>query len=336
MFLLDDAWVEAKKIFGACDDVIALRWFSDAFALVANKLDPENLKGTLDICTAGCSCNGDGQNCGGRTTCGKRCVTLPREVQTVIAVNISGQPALGFGTLFNFHLNGLGDCKQTCDWSWQDGGDWHYTYRDLITPAKLVVYTNTPEDNNKQFLVFGYDKPGNLLRRQENGVWKNGLALPMIYGVAVPEADAPEVARITAIQKEPTVAQVRLATIDSGGGSGVNLGVYEPDETLPQFRRITLNRACNWVRIAYRKNSPTFTSRFDHVPLRSRRGFLLAVTAIKFYKDLDLAAAHAYEADAARLEIEAQQMAEPTTTYSPPQIIDRSQGLRAKDDYDVR
>lgn len=332
MLRIDDVWDEAKGIFGACDDVKLLKWLSDAVALVANKSDLEGYKGTLDICSVGCSCSEE-KPCSSNT-CGKRCVTLPREVETVLAVNIGGQPTLGFGTLFNFHLNGPGDCRGTCMWSWQDQGQWHSTYRDLITPAKLVAYLNTPEDNGKQLIVYGYDDKGNVLRRMVGGKWENGYQVPTIFGVALPDVGAPNIARITGVFKDRTISTVRLSTIDDSGGTGVTLSILEPDEQVPQYRRIILNRACTWVRIAYRKGNPIFHSRYDHVPLKSRRAFLLAVQAVKSYDDLQIAEAHAYEADAARLEIEAQNVTEPTTTLSPPQIVDWN-NLRDKSDYGI-
>lgn len=337
MFRVDDCYDEAKKILGTCDDIKLFRWLGDVVTMIANKGDFEGWKGWIDICTNGCRhCDG-GRPCNNQH-CGNRCVTLPREVETVLAVNIAGHPALGFGTLFNFHLNGPGDRagKTVCDWSWQDQGDWHSTYRDLIIPAKLVSYIQNPLDNGKQLIVYGYDDKGQLLRREENGVWMNGYRVPTIYGVAVPDAGAPTIARITGVFKEVTVGSVRLSTIDSSGPTGVLLAVYEPDETLPQYRRIKINRSCNWVRVAYRRANPIFTSRFDHIPLRSRVGFLLGVQARKHYSDQQIADAHAFEADAARLEIEAQQVIEPTTTYTPIQVIDREGSLRSRYDYDIR
>jgi hypothetical protein len=298
--------------------------------LIANKGDFEGWKGWIDICTRGCHCGGREKH----DSCGSRCITLPREVETVLAVNIQGQPSLGLGQLFNFHLNGPGDREGTCEWSWQDQGNWHCTYKDLITPAQLVVHLGTAEDNDKEFTVFGYDEHGNVLRQQINGVWHNGLRLPTIYGVALPDTDAPKIARITGIHREASVASMRLGTIDDTGTSGVTLGVYEPDETLPQFRRIIISRSCRWVRVAYRRTNPVFTSRWDHIPLKSRVGFLLGVAARKHYSTYDYAGAHAAEADAVRLEVEAQQVAE-ANTYSPPQIVDRSQ-VRDKSDYDIR
>lgn len=334
MFTLDSVWDESKKIIGICDDQKMLRWAGDVVQMISSKLDGENFKGVIDICTRGCSSCDSGRPCnsGG---CGNRCITLPREVETVISVNIEGNPSLGFGTLFNFHLNSSGDRKTACDWSWQDGGDWHYTYRDLITPSKLVAYLQRPEDNGKSLIVYGYDAVGQLLRREENGQWLNGYRVPTIFGVALPDSGAPTIARITGIFKDLTVGSVRLSTLDDSGATGVLLAVYEPDETVPQFRRIRINRSCRWVRIAYRRVSPIFHSRFDHVPLRSRVAFLLGIQSRKNYADQQVGDAHAFEADAARLEIEAQQTAEPTTTANPLQVINRADSLKDRYDYDI-
>lgn len=305
---------------GSCDDELFFRWCGDVVTLIANKADFEGFKGWIDICTG--------------TSCGK-CITLPREVEVVLGVNIGGRPALGFDQLFNFHLNGPGDCGISCDWSWQDQGSWHSTYRDMVIPSKLVVYLQTAEDNGKQFVIFGYDTNGNVLRRQVGGQWLDGYQVPTIYGVAVPDTQAPTVARITGIFKDASVGSMRLSTIDNGNTSGTLLGVYEPDETLPQFRRIKINRSSSWVRVAYMKRNPTFSSRYNHVPLRSRLAFLLGMQARKRYKDNDIANAHAFEADAARLELEAQAKSEPPT-FMPVQIIDRSSSLRDRAEYDIR
>lgn len=319
MFRVDDVYDESKKILGTCDDPKLFRWLGDAVSMIANKGDFEGWKGWIDICTSGT----DG-----------RCITLPREVETVLAVNIGGRPTIGYGTLFNFHLNGPGDCKTGCDWSWQDQGNWHSTYRDLITPAKLVAYLQTEEDNNKELIVLGFDEKGNVLRREEGGVWKNGYRVPTIFGIALPDSNAPKIARITGIFKESTIGSVRLSTIDDSGPTGVLLGVFEPDERLPQYRRIRLNKSATWARVAYRKSNPTFSSRYDHIPLRSRVGLLLAMDARKAYSERKIGEAHALEVDAVRLELEAQQVAEPTGTYNPIQVHE-GDSLRDKSDYGI-
>lgn len=334
MFRVTDIYDEARKIIGACDDTKLFRWLTDAVSLISNKEDLEGWKGYLDICTAGCSsCDGATQ-CNNPAGCGRRCVALPREVETVLGVNIGGQPVLGYNQLFSFHLNGPGDCRTICEWAYRDQGKMHCTYRDLPHSSQLVAYLQTPADNGKQLVVFGYDDKGNVLRRQVNGVWQNGYQLPTIYGLAIPDSAAPTIARITGIYKDPTVGSVRISTIDDSGSTGVLLTVMEPDETLPEYRRIQLNRSCNWVRIAFRKTNPVFSSLYDHIPLKSRVGFLIAVQARKHYADNQIAEAHSFEADAVRMELEAQQMCE-APNYMPPQIIDMS-NPRDKYDYDIR
>lgn len=335
MFTLDSAWDESKKIIGVCDDVKILRWSSDVVSMIANKADLEGFKGYLDICTAGCHCHQQDRRHHERG-CGSQCVTLPREAELILAVNIDGCPALGFDQLFNFHLNGPGDNRREggCEKSWQDLGANYSTYRDLLTPAKLVAFLQRPEDAGKTLIVYGFDSNNQVLRREENGVWLNGYRVPTIYGLAIPDDTAPFISRITGVFKDPTAGSVRLATTDSSGATGVNLAVYEPDETVPQYRRIKLNRCAKWVRIAYMRANPLFTSRFDHVPLRSRMAFLLGMQARKHYSDQQTGDAHAFEADAARLEIEAQLKIEPPT-YMPIQVIDRN-NPRDKYEYDIR
>lgn len=305
MFQVDDIWEEAKKIVGYCDDAKLLRWLSDAVSLTANKGDFEGWKGYLDICPSN---NGN-------------CFSLPREVSTVYAVNVGGSPTLGLGQLFNFHLNGPGDnCPSSCSLTWQDMGGFHSVYRDISTPSKLVVYVQKAEDAGKQLIVFGYDDKGNPLQRNTSEGWKKGYQVPTIFGYAVPDDEAPVVARIERVYKDNTAGTFRLSTLDDSGLTGTLLAVYEPDEQHPQYRRIKVSRSCSWVRIAYRRANPVFTSRFDRVPLHSRIGFLMAIRAVKKYSEGDLAEAHTYEADAARLEMEAQNATEPPT-YTPVQVI---------------
>lgn len=334
MFQLTEIFDEAKKIVGSCDDTKLFRWIGDAVSLIANKADLEGWKGFLDICSSGCSCRELDSICNSPAGCGRRCITLPREVETVIGVNIGGQPAMGYNQLFEFHLNGPGSCRTVCEWKWQDQGNYHCTFRDLIRPSKLVAYLSTEADNGKSLVVFGYDDKGNVLRRQEGGQWLNGYRVPTIFGVAVPDEGAPKVARITGVFKDRTVGNIRLSTIDDSGATGVLLGLYEPDETTPQYRRIQLNRSCNWARIAYIKTNPTFFSIYDHIPLKSRIALLMGVQARKHYSDRAYDLAHSCEADAARMELEAQQKAEPPV-YFPVQVVDMS-NPRDKYDYDIR
>lgn len=317
MFTVSEIYEEAKKDVGTCDDALFFRYCTDAVALIANKADFEGWKGYVDICVT------------------DRCITLPREVQTVIAVNIEGNPAVGRNELFSFHLNGPGSRKKTsCNWYWTDGGYNHATYRDIPTPSQLVAYLDKESDNGKSVIVHGFDENNKPLWHDVGGQQRRGYPLPTVYGYAVPDEDMPKISRITRVVKERTDGVVRVSTVDDSGLTGTLLGVYEPDELVPQYRRIRINRDAEWVRIAYMKSNPRIDSYYDHIPLQSRLAFLLAVKALRSYKHEDIAEAHSFEADAARLELEAQDKLD-VATLAPPMIVDHN-NPQDKSDWDIR
>lgn len=309
---------EARKIIGSCDDDAFFLKCTEAVNLLGNSGDLESWKGWLDVCIANL----------------ELCVTLPREVGTVLAVNIGGRPSLGQDQLFSFHLNGPGDCVTPCQFTWMDQGYVHSTYKDLVTPSKLIAYTSSAADDGKSLVVYGYDVNGNRLKRMVSGVQRDGYQVPTIYGYAIPDVDAPVVKRIVGVQKEDTLGPVRLSTIDNDGYSGLLLGVYEPDERIPQYRRIKLGRPCNWARIYYRKAKPQIVSRYDRIPLMSETAFFSAMRSMKKRMDYLHAEALEWEADAKRLEIEAQQTLE-APLLRPIQVVDRNRMLEAVD-YEIR
>src|SRR6185369_4048937 len=217
-----------------------------------------------------------------------------------LAVNIGGHPALGRDELFSFHLNGLGDFQTPCNYSWSVAGKFP-TYRDLRCPAQLICFVDKEEDEGKKIRVFGFDSQNRPLRSQENGEWVDGYLVPTIFGYAVPASDSPTVARITAIRKDLTAGCLRLSSYDNSSSTGTLLGVFEPDELVPCYRRIILHRSAEWVRLCYRRRTYELRSLNDRILLHSRPALLLACQAIKKYGESNLAEALGFEAQATRL-----------------------------------
>lgn len=304
MLLVSDIWEDAEDIFGHCNEKKLLRWITDAVQLLANKGECDPLVGFVDLCVSG------------------QCVTLPREVETPLAVNINGSPARGRDELFVFHLNGPGERMESCDFTWVDEGNF-FTYRDLQCPAKLIAFVEKQEDAGKKLRVFGYDDQNRPLRTDLNGTWEDGLLVPMIYGYALPAASDPKVSRITGIVRDPTVANVRLSSFDNSTSSGTLLGIFEPDETKPIYRRIRINRNCPWVRLCYRRRSLDLVSQNDRILLHSRPALILAMQALKKYREWDVASAVQLEAQATRLLTERENVLQ-SPIFSPIQIDDRN------------
>lgn len=314
MFQVQDVFDEAQKISAVCDEDKLFRWITDAIEMIVNKADFEGWIGYLDLCVSG------------------RCVTLPREVECILAVNIAGRPTLGRNQLFTFHLNGPGDNAESIDYSYQDTG-FYPTYRDIAEPTQLIAFVDKPEDEGATLRVYGYDENGVLVRQKVSGVWQDGYLIPTLFGLAVPDVDMPKFSRITRVQKARTQGDIRLSTVDSAGTSGVTLGIYEPDEQEPHYRRIKLGREATWIRIAYRKATQKIYSKSDRVPLYSRQALLFAMRSLKYYDEADLAMAHAYEADAVRLEKEASDIRE-SPNGNPIQVVDLN-NLQDKTDFEI-
>lgn len=313
--LVKEIFNEAKKIFGHCDLPILLRWISDSVLLLADKGETDLLVGYLDICVVG------------------NCVTLPREVETILAVNICGHPTISRDALFSFHINGPGDgCS--CGYTWADQGN-HFTYRDIQCPSKLIAFLDSAEDQGKMLRVFGFDNQNRPLQTKIGDRWEEGLRVPMVYGYALPSSSDPYVSRITGIEKDITVANVRLSSFDNAanmaGGSGTLLGVFEPDETFPRYRRIKLGHCGGWVRICYRRKSYELRSLEDRIFLTSRLALLMSMRAVKAYGDGDVQNGNAYEANAARMLTERENSL--TGPARMPISVDDRNSVMDKSDY---
>jgi len=277
---------EARRILGTCPQSVVLSKISQAVEILANAGDFDPLMGYLDICTAGCI------------------VTLPREVSNILAVNIGGTPSMARSQHYNFHLNGPGDCTGLCNYSWQDLG-LVPTYRELISPSKLIAFVQLAEDAGAELWAYGEDVLGNVIRTKENGVWFNGYRIPTVFGYALPDSTAPTFARVLRVRKAETVGSIRLSSFDNGIGTGTLLGNFQWDETDPQYRRIKLHTCADWIRIAFRRAIPLFASTDDWVPMPSLTALFAMLEAMKYYQEGDLARAAGFEATARRWLTEA-------------------------------
>jgi hypothetical protein len=315
MLLVSEIWDEAKEVFGHCNEEKLLRWITDAVQLLANKGEVDPLIGYVDLCVSG------------------RCITLPREVETVLSVNIGGNPSRGRDELFSFHINGPGDFRDTCDFTWDNSGNF-VTYRDLTCPSKLISFVEEPADAGVELRVFGFDEQNRPLRTNANGVWSDGLLVPTIYGYALPASTDPLVSRITAIVKGRSVANIRLSSFDNSTFTGTLIGIFEPDETKPLYRRIRINTNDSWVRLCYRKRSLELISQNDRILLHSRPALILAMHALKKFRELDIASAVQFEAHATRLLTEREETLQ-APIFSPIQVEDRNTiKLRGCEDLD--
>lgn len=278
MFTVKDIAPDVKRILANCDDETMFNRLNYVIGLLSNESDWDPLIGVVDICT-----NPDA-----------KCITLPREVETPLAINIGRTPAQARNRFFSFHLNGPGDdCRETTGYYWDDKGDYP-TIQDPTQPVQLIAFIEDAQDANSELWVYGYDEQNRWLRTEINGEMVDGIPVPTAFGYALPDPTAPKVSRITRVRKDVTRGYVRLTSYDIGSTTGIILGDYAPDETEPQYRRIILARNCGWARIIFRRSIFKLKSLNDVIPLHSPFAILMALKATQKMENDQLEEGNAY------------------------------------------
>lgn len=286
LLTVKDIWPDASDIFGTKNPVTVYRYLNDAIELLSKAGQWSLATGYMDAC------------------CVDGCIALPTDVETPLQVSLNGNPAVGRDYFFQMHMNGPGTRWHPCGWEWLDGGE-QSTYSDLVTPSKLVVTVDNPEDAGKEFWVYGYDVNGAVIRTKlPDGTYVDGIQLPVFAGPVMPNPEAPLVRQVTRVRKAEFVGRSRLSTWDFVGGSqhtGKLLGVYQWNDLEPRFRRIRVSRRAKWVRILFRRRHMKVANPEDVIFLGTRYALVLGCQTIKAYNDKRYAAGNEAEVNAVRM-----------------------------------
>lgn len=160
--LVGEIFKQATGILGFCDEEKVFQRLTMAVEMLSKKGNWNPLIGYVDLCT--------------RANCNS--VTLPREIDTPLALNICGRPAYARSKWFEFHLNGPGS-NSCMKWSWDDAGETP-TFMDIIKPSLLLAIADLKTDIKAILRVFGYDENGRFIRTQNpDGTWIDGVEIPI-------------------------------------------------------------------------------------------------------------------------------------------------------------
>jgi len=296
---------DVKNVLGKCQNDEMFRRMTDAIRLANNQSKGNDWNiGQMDICV----CDG--------------CVTLPADVGTVMGVNNGGFPTLLRDQWFQYHVNGPGT-QFSEPWGYTDELGPVVTYRDPHHPVKLVAITENPQDGSAAELrVYGWDSDGKrIYTAGTGGILEDGFIVPTIYGFVNVNPNAPAIARIDKIHKNPTNGFIRLVAVDQNDTSKsvAQIGYYLPWETTPSYRRLRApNRS--WLRIKYRKKDLEVKGLGDWINIENREALLLLLKAVKFRFDNQIEQAKSYETEGMRLLSNESESLRPPG-ISAPQVI---------------
>jgi hypothetical protein len=153
---------EASEILGTSDQTKVYRVLTQAVQSLMETGHWFHSNQVVDVCTGW-----DGYT-----------ITLPREIEVPLAVNIDGSPTYFRNRFFEFHVN-KGGMYSTVDWAWDDRG-FVATQMDIKQPAQLIAIAETDNDVGKYLRVLGVDQNNVSLRDQtQDGVGVDGMIIPI-------------------------------------------------------------------------------------------------------------------------------------------------------------
>ena len=272
--IVADIYDEACQILGSLGREHIFDKITTAIEVLANKAQWDPLIGFVDIYKSSnwTSVNPQGQARGNGD------FVLPRYVETVMAVNIMGNPMQPRNGWFEYHLNGTGE-RNIAGWlKWDNLGEVvtinqiplnpapNFPHTHLPIPQGIVAVPDSEKDNGLALQVYGEDAHGREVV----------VTPPCVHGSYAIDGTQPALIRVTRVVKPVSLGCVRLIAIGLDGAQTL-LGYYYPDEAEPKYRSIKLPTcSATRIRVRYRKRWRKVSGLYDPIHLRSR----LAVTSM--------------------------------------------------------
>lgn len=231
------------EVLGRCDRQKALQRISDAVRALQDEGDWAANIGALDIVTFG-----DGN-----------IVTLPRDVETPLAVAVSGVPVFMRDEFYRYHLNGDGlTDEHVVPWVWDDSGTVP-NFMDIGTPGPLIARCDSASDVGVAVRVLGTDSNDRELRQQlENGDWIDGVETYAVNVSGAPTAAPTSVPFLRLFETTPT--GLLVSGTAHGLSTAAQMQVQLASGTLPQP---LINGAFYFIRIVDSTRVLLYTTRLD-------------------------------------------------------------------------
>jgi hypothetical protein len=233
------------------------------------------------------------------------CITWPRQIETIESVADCCGVGIVRNQWFEFQETGyglLGGGNNACVGKQLIDRGTVVSYRDMSggTNSYIRVYPGDASDVGKSITLQGLDANGNWIRTLSSGVWIDGekltLALPYVQSTK-------KFTSLTGVIRQTTNMVSRLYEYNATALSETDIAVYDPDETLPQYRRSYLADRCSDdenkpVTVMAKMRHINATSENDYLIPPSPDAIKLMVMAIRKEENNLIQEAMAYEAKA--------------------------------------
>lgn len=171
----------------------------------------------------------------------QKLVTLPREIETPLAITLNHQVPTLQNRWYEFKGNTSGPWEAGFnEWSHSvvDRGEAGTLY-DLPENLRVGVRSMRTETAGQYVWVFGYDSSNQWVRTQVGGAWVDGERITL---AATLQLSTTVFSKVSHISKPITNGEVRLYAYYETGATAV-LGVYYHSDENPVFRRYLVTNA---------------------------------------------------------------------------------------------
>lgn len=173
-------------------------------------------------------------------------ITTPRDVARLENIAVCRQPVVIQNQFYEYLDFGIGPqprpacprppCGQYLEAYTRNNA---VTFTDLTPPNKKVrVRLTSALDEGKRVMISGLDNNGTIITELDNGVNCSGTFVAPVAPFTDTEM---EISKITGIQKDVTLGQVKFYSVDADTGDEVLLHTMEPSEKVASYRRYFLN-----------------------------------------------------------------------------------------------
>lgn len=240
------------------------------------------------------------------------CLVWPRQIETIEAMAICNRPGVVRNDWFEFLENGPGIINgDSCISRTMVDRGTVCSFSDITpgqTDRKIRVYADVAEDAAAVITLQGYDENGQWIRSLVSGSWIDGLRVPIS---TTPQLSTKFFTKLVRVIKPVTNGNVRLYEYNTTTAANVRaLAVYEPDETLPEYRKSFVpsvpHRAsgsdCEKVKVevAAKLRYIPVSGDNDFIMIGNLRALVSMVQALRKYENDLINEAQSYEATAVR------------------------------------
>jgi len=199
------------------------------------------------------------------------CITWPRQVAAADAVIIGSTPIQSFDRWYEFLEAGPGLQDDGCGLKLVDRPGACVIADIANATSKVRFYPDNANDAGKEILVQGYDDSGQWVLTDDGAV--NGETVTL----EVPYVETTNYyTNVAGIQKAETKGAVRAYAYNTAVGTSMLIGVYEPDETLPWYRRSLIVGLAD-----YAENQESGTAsitaevKLEHIPVKNDSDYFI-------------------------------------------------------------